>query len=89
MLLIRLGLDDGSLIQDQNFVLDASEVQIIQQRIDIFNQITAEKASATGMPVVDINTLFNIIHENPPGFFNIPLTMRFLGGPFSLDGVHP
>jgi hypothetical protein len=89
MLLIRLGLDDGSLVQNPDYILDPTEVQAIQQRVDIFNQIIGARVSATGMPVVDINTLFDSIHENPPVFFDIPLTTGFLGGLFSLDGVHP
>ena len=89
MLLIRLGLDDGSLIKDPNFVLDAEEVELIHQRIGAFNEIIEEAATGICMPVVDINALFDDVDENPPTFFGIPITPRFLGGIFSLDGVHP
>ena len=58
MFLIRLGLDDGSLLQDPNFVLDADEVKKIQERTTIFNQIIADAASNVGMPVVDLHELF-------------------------------
>ncbi len=89
MLLIRLGLDDGSLLKDPNFVLDASEVELIQQRIEAFNQIIEDAASTIGMPVVDVNALFDAIAENPPVIFGVTIMDRYLGGFFSLDGVHP
>lgn len=89
MFLIKLGLDDGSIIQDPNFVLDAGEVQRIQERTQIFNQIIQETVTAVEMPVVDINGWFREIAENPPVVFGIPITPRYLGGLFSLDGVHP
>lgn len=89
MLLIRLGLDDGSLLKDPDFVLDSDEVALIQERTEIFNEIIKDAAESIGMPVVDINALFDEIDKNPPTFFGIPVTPRFLGGIFSLDGVHP
>jgi hypothetical protein len=89
VLFIMLGLDDGSLIQDPDFVLDAGEVALIQQRTDTFNQIIDDTAALYGYPVVDIHSFFNTVAANPPVFFGIPLTNRFLGGLFSLDGVHP
>jgi hypothetical protein len=89
MLLIRLGLDDGSLVQDPDFVLDAAEVGLIRERTDIFNQIIADAAGQHGMAVVDIHAMFDELAENPPIFFGIPVTPRFLGGIFSLDAVHP
>ena len=89
MLLIRLGLDNGSLLKDPDFVLDAGEVALIQERIEIFNAIIEDAAFAINAPVVDINAMFNDLDENPPIFFGTPVTPRFLGGIFSLDGVHP
>jgi hypothetical protein len=89
MLLIRLGLDDGSLLKHPDFVLDTVEVEKVQDRIEVFNAIIEEYAGEIGAPVVDINALFDDANENPPTFFGIPVTPRFLGGIFSLDGVHP
>jgi lysophospholipase L1-like esterase len=89
MLLIKLGFDDGSLLEDPNFVLDAEEAEIIQQSIEDFNLVIQDEAAELGIPVVDINTLFHEASTNPPEFFGIPVTRRFLGGLFSLDGVHP
>ncbi len=89
MFLIRLGLDDGSLLKDPNFVLDASEVQLIRQRIEAFNQIIEDTVMDIGMPVVDVHTWFDKVTVDPPIFFGIPLLPRFLGGIYSLDGIHP
>jgi lysophospholipase L1-like esterase len=89
MLLIRLGLDDGGLLQNPDFVLDAREVELIQERIEIFNWIIEKTAGEIDAPVVDINALFDEVDRNPPTFFGIPVAPRFLGGIFSLDGVHP
>lgn len=89
MFLIRLGLDDGSLIRNPNFVLDSSEVALIQERITTFNLIIQEETARYNFPVVDINAMFDSIITDPPSFFGIPLSNRYLGGMFSLDGVHP
>jgi hypothetical protein len=39
--------------------------------------------------VVDVYDLFNEYTTNPPVIGGVTLTPRFLGGVFSLDGVHP
>jgi lysophospholipase L1-like esterase len=88
-LLIRLGVQSGSVLQDPNFVLDAAEVLRIQERIGQFNAIIAQAASRINAPVVDIHRIFGSLAANPPILLGIPLTHRFLGGLFSLDGVHP
>jgi hypothetical protein len=89
MLLMRLGLVDASILLEPDFVLDAQEVQIIQERIAVFNQIIDDSAASIGMPVTDIHGLFESIAVNPPVFQGVPLTSRFLGGLLSLDAVHP
>jgi hypothetical protein len=89
MMLIKLGLDDGSILEDPNYVLDAGEVALIQERIEIFNAIIDQQAATIGMPVADINSLFDEAIANPPVFLGITVTASFLGGFFSLDAVHP
>ncbi len=89
MLLIRLGLDDGSLLKVPDFILDVDEVQMIQERIDAFNQIIKEVANNLGMPMVDINGMLNDLSSAPPDFSDVPISTRYLDGIFSLDGVHP
>lgn len=89
LLLIRSGLADQTLLQDPNYVLDPAEIQAIEQRIDAFNQIIAQQAATINMPVVDINGRFQAMAANPTVIKGVPLSPRFLGGLFSLDGVHP
>jgi hypothetical protein len=88
-MLIKLGFDDGSLIQDPNYVLDPQEVATIQGRTSDFNQLIKITAQAAGMAVADIAAHFHTLGQNPPVFHGLPLTFRFQGGMFSLDTVHP
>ena len=88
-LLIEIGILDPSVIQNPNFVLDAAELSAISQRIDIFNQIIFAVASYFGQGVADIHTRFDQFITSPPVVLGVPLTHTFLGGLFSLDGVHP
>jgi len=80
---------DDTLMSYPNFVLDPAELATIQSRIDVFNGIIQREADRLGMPLVDINARFAELTANPPVFFGRPVTNRFLGGLFSLDGVHP
>jgi lysophospholipase L1-like esterase len=89
MLILRLGLDDGSLLSDPRFVLDPTEVARIQERTDAFNAIIDVAALRIGAPVVDVSAILRNLVENPTEILGIPLTHRFLGGMVSLDGVHP
>ncbi len=89
VLLIELGILDPSVIQNPNFVLDAAELSAISQRIDTFNQIIFAVANYFGQGVADIHTLFDQFTTTPPVLLGVPLTHTFLGGLFSLDGVHP
>ncbi len=70
-------------------VLSAAEVVAVQTMVTAYNEVIAQNAAAAGATLVDINALFaqtvaNGIVEN-----GIPGTTSFLGGVFSLDGVHP
>ena len=89
MLLIRLGLDDGTLISNPNWVLDGSEVTLVQERTNALNEIIADCAASIGAPVVDIHSFFEAAAAAPPVFQGVPLTPSFNGGLFSLDGVQP
>jgi lysophospholipase L1-like esterase len=89
MLLLKLGLAGSALLEDPSWVLDASEVQTIENAIQQYNQIIAQDAAAVNMPVVDINSLLDYAHTNGITFGSLTLTTRYNGGMFSLDGVHP
>ena len=88
MVLIRLGIEDSSLFDDPNWLLDAGEIATIRQCTDTFNNIIRTEAAAVGMPVLDTNQLFADIIASPPTFAGVTLQRRFNGGLFSLDGVH-
>jgi lysophospholipase L1-like esterase len=89
MLLVKLGINDGSIISDPNWVLDPSEIQNIENAVTGYNQTIAQITSQAGVGLVDAYTLFNDVVSNPPVFGNVTLTNRLNGGLFSLDGVHP
>ena len=88
-LLIKLGLQDCSLLQNPNYVLDPTEIATIQQRLQQFNQIMKADAQHAGFGVVDIYGIFQSYLTSPPVFFGLPLTARFNGGLLSLDAFHP
>ncbi len=71
-------------------VLRPEEVQIINGRVDAFNQIIEDTAAALGAKVLDINPFLERVKN---GFFvygGFQLSTQFLlGGVFSYDGVHP
>ena len=89
MLLIKLGLVSPAILQNPSYVLDPTEIATIEQRLQAFNQIIASDAASAGFPVADIYTTFQQIAANPPHIAGATLTTRYLGGLFSLDGVHP
>ena len=89
MLLIKLGLDNGSILQNPDWVLDPGEIQTIEQAVSTFNRIIAVRAAKNYAPVVDINSLTRRFVQNPPVVGSFTLTRRYLGGLFSLDGLHP
>jgi GDSL-like Lipase/Acylhydrolase len=89
MLMVKLGLDNGSIFSDPNFVLDANELQTISAHVNALNDVIRNVAAGHGMAVADIHAVFDFVATNPPMIAGVQLTTRFLGGAFSLDGVHP
>jgi lysophospholipase L1-like esterase len=89
VMMVKLGLANASIFQDPNYVLDATEVGIIRSRINAFNTIIRNTATASGFAVVDVNAAFRAFAAAQPIVFGVRITSRFLGGLFSLDGVHP
>lgn len=78
-----------------NTVLTKAEAATIRERVAGFNRFIARQANRNGFALADINSLLNridrfgypVLLSNP---FEIRLlTTTFLGGLFSLDGVHP
>lgn len=70
-------------------VLDAEEIIISRQSVAETNRIIAREAYRRNIPLVNMNILFKLLQ-----IFGVPangkqLNTGFLGGLFSLDGVHP
>ena len=81
------GLEPGPLAP--NLVLDAGEVATIRVAVSDYNAFIAAQASAHGAALVDIHSLVDELHEKGLVAGGQRLTIDFLGGLFSLDGVHP
>ena len=86
---LKLGAIQPSILSDPNYVLDSAEVAIINARINTFNSIIRSVATSNGMAVAETGAVFNALATNPIVIAGVPVTARFLGGLFSLDGVHP
>jgi hypothetical protein len=89
MLLLKLGLADSASLQDPDFVLDPGELEIIGERIEIFNAIIDDVASSIDAPVLDVHGILQAIVANRPSILGISIERRLTRGLFSLDGVHP
>jgi lysophospholipase L1-like esterase len=69
--------------------LDAGEIQQIRDATRSFNQIIATQAAANGAVLVDANAFLNHLDRRGIVVGGHRLTTEFLGGIFSLDGIHP
>jgi lysophospholipase L1-like esterase len=78
-----------------NTVLTRAEAGTIRERVAGFNRFIARQAQRNNFALADINSLLNRIDRfGYPVLLSDPfeirlLTTTFLGGLFSLDGVHP
>ncbi len=70
-------------------VIDAGEVAQIRSAIAEYNAFIPAQAEAKGAALVDIHVLFDSIKAKGLVSGGQRLTTGFLGGLFSLDGVHP
>jgi phospholipase/lecithinase/hemolysin len=89
MLLLELGVFDGSILQNSNYVLTPAQLTAIQQQVQQYNEVIEETATAAGFPVVNAYAVFDDLIENPVTIEGITITTHYNGGAFSLDGVHP
>jgi phospholipase/lecithinase/hemolysin len=81
------GLEPGPLAA--NLVLDAGEVATIRAAVSNYNAFIAAQASAHGAALVDIHALVDELRDKGLVAGGQRLTIDFLGGLFSLDGIHP
>jgi len=69
--------------------LDAAEIQQIRDATRQFNNIIAAQAAANGAVLVDVNAFLDRLARRGLVVGGRRLTTQFLGGIFSLDGIHP
>jgi lysophospholipase L1-like esterase len=74
---------------DDAGVLTAAEAVTVQAQVAAFNQVIATQAQAAGATLVDINGLFKQVSTSGMSINGYTGTTAFLGGFFSLDGIHP
>jgi lysophospholipase L1-like esterase len=77
-----------------NIPVTPSEITSIQALVSQYNsiitsEIAAQNKRGVSAVVVDINTVLNTLSANGYNLPGIHLTTAFLGGLFSLDGIHP
>ncbi len=77
-----------SVIPDQ-YVLDATEVQLIDQYIDAYNAVIRQKAAQYNLALVDMHDYFLRVNAGVV-WDGVDYNATFVsGGFFSLDGFHP
>lgn len=69
--------------------LSAAEVTQVQATVDQYNAAIAQQVSSAGGILVDIHAFFETAAQSGVTINNFPATTAFLGGLFSLDGIHP
>ncbi len=74
-------------LTDSGF-LNASEIAQVQTTIDAYNSAISQQVTAVGGVLVDIHSYFQTL-ESGITINNHNASTAFLGGLFSLDGVHP
>ena len=74
-------------LTDSGF-LNASEIAQVQSTIDAYNSAISQEVTAVGGILVDIHSYFQTLQSGIT-INNYKATTAFLGGLFSLDGVHP
>jgi lysophospholipase L1-like esterase len=74
-------------LTDSGF-LNASEITQIQATVDQYNSAIGQQVSATGGVLVDLHAYFQKLQSGIT-INNYKATTTFLGGIFSLDGLHP
>jgi len=70
-------------------ILNAAQIGQIQTAVSSYNAIIAAEAKSHGAALVDIHQILNLIQARGVVANGQRLTTDFLGGIFSLDGVHP
>jgi lysophospholipase L1-like esterase len=83
-----LGGTQHTTISDAGF-LSAAEVVTVRAQVAAYNQVITSTANAVGATLVDINALFTTTAANGILINGVTANFNFLGGLFSMDGIHP
>ena len=70
-------------------VLTAAEVVTVKAQVTAYNGVIAQQAKSIGATLVDINALFTQVATSGITIDGYTGNTGFLGGVFSLDGIHP
>lgn len=73
------------------YVLDAEEIGIVNDAVEMFNSVIDQSATSMGLPVVDLFGLTQqLTKEEGVVYDNVRLTSRMVTGNFySIDGLNP
>ena len=69
--------------------LNAAEITAVQSTITQYNTAISQQVTAVGGVLIDIHTFIQDLAQNGITLNNYHATVTFLGGLFSLDGIHP
>ena len=75
-------------LTDSGF-LNAAEITQVQTTVSQYNMAIAQQVVGVGGVLVDMNTYIKTLAQNGMMINNYNATTGFLGGLFSLDGLHP
>ncbi len=89
VVMVRLGLANPAVFTDPDYSLDPTEQATIAQHIDLLNAVIRSTVAAHNMALVDTHAIFDYLSKNTVTLWGAQLTTRFMGGWFSLDGIHP
>ena len=70
-------------------VLTAAEAVTVRAQVTAYNAVIAQQAKSVGATLVDINALITQVASSGLTINGYTGTTGFLGGVFSLDGIHP
>lgn len=74
---------------DDAGALTAAEAATVTQTVQAYNAVIAQQVAANGGTLVDIYSADNELRLHPQVVNGYPVSFGFLGGLFSLDGIHP
>jgi GDSL-like Lipase/Acylhydrolase len=72
-----------------NGFLDPTEIASVQATVNQYNSVIAQQVASAGGVLVDIHALVQTLAQNGMTINGYHARTAYLGGLFSLDGVHP